>query len=84
MARNRSSGKDCGGQREWAMSRCKVDLILEYSGRLGCNIQVKLSQTVADGGTEGCRTWGGGGMIQKTVDDGGAVNMLGLKNSDTS
>ena len=79
---DRSAGTGGGGRWEGAMSRLTVDPRPEKRGRVGCKRLVKISRTVADRGAEGCRTWGGGRMIHKTVDNGGAGTRLGCNNSD--
>ena len=61
------------------MSRYTVNQIPEERGVVGRNRSVNLSQTVADGRVEGCSTWGRGGMIQKTFDNGGVETIYYVK-----
>ena len=61
-ARKRTAGMGGGGQRKWLISRWAVDPIPEEKGVVGCNRAVKLNRTVADGGEEESRMWGGGSV----------------------
>ena len=62
------------------MSRVTGKTKPEEMGIVGCNREVRISQTVAYGGVGVCRTGGG----PEKNDYGGMGNILGCNNSDRS
>ena len=66
-ARKISTGKGGGDRQKGEMSMWKVDPRPEERGRVGRKREVKICRTVADEGSEGCRTWGGEGLPRKRL-----------------